>query len=140
MLDYYELLNVPCTATQHDIRQAYKSQALKFHPDKSTRVDATHAFQTLQEAYSTLHDPLKRRVYDRTYKQRFYVYESCPNQFSYPENAQEQQKPQQEQQHKQQQEEERERRMHEMGKAIFVASVDYFIHSWEKYTYKKFKY
>lgn len=135
MLDYYKLLNVSFKATQHDIRKAYKSQALKFHPDKSTRADATHTFQTLQEAYSTLNDPLKRRAYDLTYKQRFPVYESYPNQYPYPENAQEQ-----EQEQEQQQEVERERRMHEMGKAIFVASVDYFIHSWEKYTYNKFKY
>lgn len=66
---YYELLEVPKTATESEIRAAYKKQALKYHPDKvnqdaSSLEKATAAFKQVSEAYETLSDQQKRRAYD----------------------------------------------------------------------------
>lgn len=65
---YYAVLNVEKTATQDEIRKAYKSCALKFHPDKQVadQRDAAEArFKQVAEAYEILHNPDSRDRYDR---------------------------------------------------------------------------
>lgn len=66
--DYYEVLNIDRSATQEDIKQAYKKLALKWHPDKNREnpVAAEEMFKLVAEAYATLSDPKKRRAYDRS--------------------------------------------------------------------------
>src|ERR1700751_4023038 len=64
--DYYEVLGVDRTATDEEIKRAYRKLAVKFHPDKNP--DDPHAeekFKELGEAYDVLMDPDKRAAYDR---------------------------------------------------------------------------
>ncbi|KAI7847970.1 hypothetical protein BDC45DRAFT_524513 [Circinella umbellata] len=63
---YYDLLNVERTATELDLKKAYRKQALIWHPDKNgDRVqEATERFAMIQEAYEVLSDPHERTWYD----------------------------------------------------------------------------
>ena len=65
--DYYKILKVDRDASINEIKKAYRKLALKHHPDKSTHPDATKTFQDINEAYSILSDPRKRRRYDSGY-------------------------------------------------------------------------
>lgn len=67
--DYYEILGVPRTASQDDIRKAYRVLARKLHPDVNKSPDAQRKFTQIQEAYDTLSDENKRRQYDTYGKQ-----------------------------------------------------------------------
>ena len=61
MSDYYNILGVPKTASQDEIKKAYRKLASKHHPDKG---GDTAKFQEIQTAYETLSDPQKRQDYD----------------------------------------------------------------------------
>ncbi|CDS13422.1 hypothetical protein LRAMOSA05599 [Lichtheimia ramosa] len=63
---YYDLLNVERTATDVELKKAYRKQALIWHPDKNAdRVEeATARFAMIQEAYEVLSDPHERAWYD----------------------------------------------------------------------------
>ncbi|TGO29995.1 hypothetical protein BPAE_0009g00930 [Botrytis paeoniae] len=65
--DYYAVLEIEQMATQDLIIRSYRRLALKLHPDRNDKADATEAFQLLGEAYETLKDESKRRVYDIKY-------------------------------------------------------------------------
>ncbi len=62
--DYYEILGVDRSATQEQIKQAYRQLALKWHPDRNPAADATDRFKEIAEAYAVLSDQTKRRQYD----------------------------------------------------------------------------
>ena len=61
MADYYTTLNIPKSATDDDVRKAYKKLAKTHHPD--TGGDA-NTFRQISEAYQVLSDPTKRKNYD----------------------------------------------------------------------------
>lgn len=64
--DYYEVLGVDRTATQDQIKQAYRELAITYHPDRNPAPDATDRFREIAEAYAVLCDPTKREQYDLT--------------------------------------------------------------------------
>ena len=65
MKDYYALIRVPRTASDADIKQAYRRLAILLHPDKNPHPDAPLAFQEVNEAYEVLGDAIKRTLYDQ---------------------------------------------------------------------------
>lgn len=64
--DYYEVLGVPKTASEKEIKSAYRKLARKWHPDANpdNPKEAEEKFKELQEANAVLSDPEKRRKYD----------------------------------------------------------------------------
>ena len=70
MQDYYELLGVNRTASQTQIKVAFKKMAMRYHPDRNPgNKEAEETFKLLNEAYHTLSDSTKRARYDS----RFYI-------------------------------------------------------------------
>ncbi|KAI5897643.1 DnaJ-domain-containing protein [Schizophyllum commune H4-8] len=74
--DYYRILNIQKSATADEIRQAYKKESLKTHPDRlanatdTERRRATERFQAVADAYYVLSDASRRREYDALYSSR----------------------------------------------------------------------
>ncbi len=66
MPNFYDILGVPRTATEKDIRQAYRKLARQHHPDVNPgNKGSEEKFKTINEAYEVLSDTEKRRKYDR---------------------------------------------------------------------------
>jgi molecular chaperone DnaJ len=64
--DYYEILGVSRDASDNDIKKAYRSMAMKYHPDRNEGdAEAEEFFKEVQEAYEVLGDSQKRAAYDQ---------------------------------------------------------------------------
>jgi curved DNA-binding protein len=65
--DYYQILGVPKSATDEEIKRAYRKLAMQYHPDRNPGKEkwANEKFKEINEAYGVLGDPGKRRQYDQ---------------------------------------------------------------------------
>ena len=63
--DYYSTLGVPRTASEKEIKAAYRKLARQYHPDVNKDPKATDRFKTINEAYEVLSDATKRSKYDQ---------------------------------------------------------------------------
>lgn len=86
--DYYKTLGITKTATDDEIKKAYRKLALRYHPDKNKAANAEEKFKEVAEAYEVLSDKSKREVYDKygedglksggTYRVPFLIYLLIP--------------------------------------------------------------
>lgn len=63
--DYYKILGLPRTASDDEIKKAYRKLARKYHPDVSQEPNAEERFKEVAEAYEVLRDSTRRKTYDR---------------------------------------------------------------------------
>ena len=63
--DYYKILGVSKTASQDEIKRAYRKLAVQFHPDKNKTKEGEQKFKEVSKAYEALSDPQKRQAYDQ---------------------------------------------------------------------------
>jgi curved DNA-binding protein CbpA len=74
--DYYKILGVPKTATDDEIKKAYRKLALQNHPDKNKNPGAEEKFKEIAEAWTVLSDKEKRKTYDnslKTSKKKYFI-------------------------------------------------------------------
>ena len=63
--DYYQILGVSKTASEAEIKKAYRKLALQYHPDRNKGKEAEEKFKEVNQAYEVLSDAQKRQTYER---------------------------------------------------------------------------
>jgi DnaJ-class molecular chaperone len=66
LINYYNILALDINATEEDIKKSYRKLALKYHPDKNSKI-TKDKFLLIQEAYEVLSNSTKRYNYDISY-------------------------------------------------------------------------
>jgi hypothetical protein len=67
MKDYYQILKIPRSASEGEIKRSFRLLAVKLHPDKNPNNQTVALFQEINEAYEVLSDKDKKWVYDQKY-------------------------------------------------------------------------
>jgi DnaJ-class molecular chaperone len=101
MKDYYEVLGVKKTASEAEIKSAYRKKALEWHPDRNKAPEANDRFKEINKAFEVLSDSSKRQTYDQLGHQAFeqsgagsgqgagaYSYNQGPFRYTYTSNSQ----------------------------------------------------
>jgi|688.fasta_scaffold481714_1 curved DNA-binding protein CbpA len=85
--DYYSILGLTKTASQEEVKKAYRSLAIKWHPDKNKDPSALEKFRDISESYQILSDKQKRDEYDNMIEQKknnnSYQYYQHPRVFNF---------------------------------------------------------
>ena len=63
--NYYEILGITKSASEEQVRKAFRGLAMEWHPDRNRSDDAEERFKEINEAYQVLIDPKKRHMYDQ---------------------------------------------------------------------------
>jgi molecular chaperone DnaJ len=63
--DYYEVLGISKNASDDEIKRAFRTKAMQYHPDRNKSPDAESKFKEINEAYEVLKDPSKKSMYDK---------------------------------------------------------------------------
>lgn len=71
----YHILGVSTTATDQEIKRAYRDLVKRYHPDRQSAEASHEQIALVNQAYDILSDPQKRAEYDRGYASLFYVVE-----------------------------------------------------------------
>ena len=71
MKNYYDILGISKNATSDEVKKAYRTLALKYHPDRNKAKDATEKFKEISHAYEILSNTQKRQIYDQTGNEAF---------------------------------------------------------------------
>jgi len=83
-MNFYDILNIDKSATEQDIKKAYKNLAKKYHPDKNKDKDTTEMFKEINMAYEVLKDKDKRYRYDLlSATEKIELYSTFKHMFSY---------------------------------------------------------
>jgi len=64
LINYYKILGISNSASDEELKEAYRKKALQYHPDVNDSPEAHVRFQGIGEAYNTLRDPLSREKFD----------------------------------------------------------------------------
>lgn len=64
MVNYYEILEIDSSATDREVKSAFRRLAKKYHPDVNQTQGATEVFKKVYMAYEVLSDPYKKQLYD----------------------------------------------------------------------------
>lgn len=65
--DYYKILGISRYASMQEVKSAYRTMSMKWHPDKNPDADVTTIMQDINEAYAILKDTIKRERYNKEY-------------------------------------------------------------------------
>jgi len=74
-VDYYGVLNLPATATAHQVQKRFRKLSLYTHPDKTLGRESHESFIQMQKAYTYLTNPTTRVIYDHFGQSGLKVYE-----------------------------------------------------------------